>query len=149
MPRLSSLTRSHPVDVVFRAGDEVVSLTIDRNAFTPAWARRLEQGASTNDLSSVVEALAELIMAWDVVDDSGRPVKPSVGLAELPLPVLLELEQAIGNGVMPSSEEGNVSPEPSSSQLSGSEIPPIPATPLPNGQPHSPSPAPSASPSPT
>jgi hypothetical protein len=145
MPARSSLKRPHPVEVVFEAEGETVTIVFDRNRITQGWAKRIQQGMESQDMEAAISGMLEVLQSWDVVEEDGSPTPLSAEvLSDLPLGVLANLNIAIAEAAMPSSEEGNGSsntsstpPTDSSSKL---ESPP-------NGQEPLPSPQSSASPS--
>lgn len=147
MPRLSDLTRQHPVSTSFEAGGESLTIVFDRNRITQNWMDRVAEATEQNNLSGIAKAVLEVLISWDVVDDDGVKLAPSLEiLAQLPLSSFIELNGAIAEASIPSSEEGNDLGDTSSIHSTGSTE--MQASP-PNGQQPSPSPSPSESLSPT
>lgn len=143
MPALSSLTRQKLTDVVIDLGDgDVVTMKIDRNRVTPAWASRADDAED-----GVATALAEVIVSWDITDDAGvgLPVT-SETLTQLSIGSLRELLSRMLEASVPSRAEGNGSGSSSSTPVTGSDSSPVSH---PNGHQPSPLPVPSASPSTT
>ena len=124
MPRLSNLTRQHPVSVCFGYEGETVTVTFDRNRMTQNWARSIKQTIDEGDIQGSAQALFEILIDWDVVDDQDNPLPVSVEiLGSLPLAALGALDEAIGEAAVPASEEGNASPAISPAQPPGSTRP--------------------------
>lgn len=138
MPRLGNLKQQKLVEVVFEAEGESVTMSVDKNAMTPNWMKRIAEGVGNDDPSRITDALAEIIVSWDVED--AQPTADVLG--ELPFEVLVKLEERLLEAIVPGSEEGNVSSEPVSSPAAAS-TPPAPSS-APNGD-SSTSPASSAS----
>ena len=145
MPRLSSLTRQHPVSASFGYEDESVTIVFDRNKITAAWARSVREALERDETNPAAQSLVEIMISWDVVDDAGNVLPPSVEVLDsLPIGALMRLQEAIGEASVPSDAEGKDSrpPSPEQSPVSTATAP----TP-PNGQAPSESPALSGSPS--
>jgi len=121
VPRLSALTKQLPVSVTFAYEDESLTVVFDRNKITQNWARRIRQAIETESVDEAVfAATLEILIDWDVVDDDGNKIPPSMEiLSQLPIAAFERLSEAIGNASVPSSEEGNGSSEPSSVSLPG------------------------------
>ena len=147
MPKFSSITKQHPVSVTFALEDESLTISFDRNRITQRWLNNIAKGMVDDDASSIARLVLEVLLAWDVQDEHGNQLEPSVDLLEqLPLTAFMKLTEAISKAAVPASEEGEVSSEGLSRPVSAStETSP----PLQNGPQPSPSPAPSASQSPT
>jgi hypothetical protein len=150
VPRLSALTKQLPVSVTFAYEDESLTVVFDRNKITQNWARKVRQAIETESVDEAVYAATlEILIDWDVVDDEGNKIPPSMEiLSQLPLAAFGRLSEAIGNASVPSSEEGNGSSEPSSvspPDQSTASTPPQPVSPPTpqNGDAPSPSPQPS------
>ena len=147
MPKFSSLTKQHPVTVTFGFEDESLTISFDRNRITQRWLNNVGKGMQDDDPSSIARLVLEVLIAWDVEDEHGNRLEPTVDLLEqLPLTAFMELTKAISEAAVPASEEGEGSSEGLSRPVSASlENSP----PLQNGPQPSPSPQPSASQSPT
>lgn len=146
--RVSDLTRQKPVQATIDLGDgDTIAVTFDRNRVTPAWVTLAQQRDEQQDTLSLPKALADVILSWDVTNDDGSAFAPTPeNIAVLSFPAQSELLTRILEAAVPSRAEGNASSVPPVTPSSDSE-PPAPTS-L-NGQVTEPSPAPSASPSPT
>ena len=147
MPKFSSLTRQHPVSATFLFEDESLTIVFDRNRITQRWLNGIAKGLTEEDPGSMARAVLEVLISWDVQDEHGNQLEPTIELLDqLPLTAFMKLTEAITAASIPSSEEGEVSSEGLSRPVSAStETSP----PLQNGPQPSPSPVPSASQSPT
>jgi hypothetical protein len=112
MPALSTLTRQKLVERAIHLGDgDVVKVTFDRNKITPSWLMRAAQRETEeNDLQSTARALAEVIVSWDITDDAGAMMPPSVEtMSLLSIPAQAKLLEQVMLGAVPSDAEGNAS----------------------------------------
>ena len=155
MPKLSSLTRVHPVSVTFEAEGESLTVVFDRNKITPNWIDRQQSAGATGDFALIMASTLEVLISWDVQDEQGQtlPVSAEI-LSQLPFESFIKLGNAIAEAAMPGSDEGEGSGEASSVSPRDPNTPstlPLPGTQptSQNGQEPSPSPTPLASPSPT
>jgi hypothetical protein len=145
MPSVSSIKRADVVAATVPFGDETVTVQFDRAKVTLNWAGRLEQARMASDSDQIAACFAEVIHTWDLVNDDGTPYPPTgPNIATLPSEAVNKIVNSIQEASAPGEAEGNASSVPSSTPPLVS-VPP-PQTPQ-NGQPTSPSPAPSASPS--
>jgi hypothetical protein len=140
--RVSDLTRSKPTPFTVDLGDgDSVQGMFDRNKVTPAW---VESGRNDQFLS---DALADVILEWDVTNDDGSPFAISAAnMAVFSFDAQARLLEIIVSASVPGRAEGNASANTSDTREQGFTN--LPASPQ-NGQPLSPSPPPSAVPSPT
>ena len=114
MPSLSSLTKQHPASATFGHEDETVTVVFDRNKITPAWARSVRTALEQDEVNPAAAALVEIMISWDVTDDQGVVISPSVEILDkLPVAALQQLEMAIGEASVPSDAEGEASRAPS------------------------------------
>lgn len=145
MAKFSTLTRQHPAEATFQHEGESVTIVFDRNKITSAWARQVRAGLEAGEINAAAQALVEIMVSWDVEDDNGVNIPPSVEILDkLPVVALMRLEEAIGEASVPSSAEGEASSAPSPGpSTTSSEPAPQPL----NGQAPSPLPVPSGSPS--
>jgi hypothetical protein len=141
MPEISNLTRQKPTPFTVDLGDgDSVEGTFDRNMVTPAWVTR---GREQQFLS---EALAEVILSWDVTQDGAPFTISAENMAVFSFAAQARLLEIIVEAAVPSRAEGNDSSAPTStppSTFTG------PAPTSQNGMVTSPSPTPSESLSPT
>ena len=146
--RVSDLTRQKLVNATLDLGDgDVVALTFDRNRITPAWIAEAAERDKEQDALSLSKALADVILSWDVYQETEGDFPPSAeNIAVLSFATQSELLKQMIEQSAPSRAEGNASSVPSSTPPSTFTVP-EPTSP--NGQATSPSPALSASPSPT
>ena len=108
MPANSARFAADPVRVTIPFAGETIEVEFDRNRFTENWFRRLQDGMESGDVSSSSRALAEIVTAWNLVEEDGQPTPVTVDvLAELPFPLIRLLDEAIGEAAVPSSAEGN------------------------------------------
>lgn len=147
MPEVRHLTRPKPsVAIIDLGDDDTVTITFDRNKVTPAWVVETEQREAERSAALLASALADVILDWDVTAD-GQPYPPTAdNLTVFSYATLGEILQAIMRGSVPSRAEGNASSSPASTPSSDSTLPQPTSQ---NGLATSPSPALSASPSPT
>lgn len=140
--RVSDLTRVKPTPFTVDLGDgDSVQGMFDRNKVTPAW---VSNGRQQQFLS---EALADVILEWDVTNDDGSSFAISAeNMAVFSFDAQARLLEIIVGEAVPSRAEGNVSSVPTSTPPSTSTDP-LPTSQ--NGTVTSPLPEPSASLSPT
>ena len=147
MPALRGIFVADPCEFTASLGNESVTFVFDRAKMTLRRERDLKASANNDNVDAMVGDLLDILISWDVVDGAGQPVPLSADLMlDLPAKALGNLIEGMSNAAQPSSEEGNVSSEPSSTP------PPTslkPAETHQNGAATSPLPEPSASPSPT
>jgi hypothetical protein len=140
--RVSDLTRSKPTPFTVDLGDgDSVQGLFDRNKVTPAW---VESGRNDQFLS---DALADVILEWDVTNDDGSPFAISAeNMAVFSFDAQARLLEIIVSASVPGRAEGNAS-----ANTSDTDAPASTSSPgnLPNGQVTSPSPELLASASPT
>ena len=129
----SHLTRPRPREVTVDFGDgDTLSITFDSNAITPAWMHRVEVIQNEMDSMLLSRQLADIILAWDLVEEDGSAFPPTAeNLAVLAYPMQTALLGQIVQAAMPGSEEGNVSSNISDTPTPGSMSEPAS---LPNGQ---------------
>jgi hypothetical protein len=146
--RVSDLTRERPVTVTVAIEEgEQITLVFDRNRITPAWFEQASRRATENDALSLPKALAEVMLNWDVYQEAEGDFPPTAeNIAVLPMVAQNELLMQIVEAAAPSRAEGNASANTSVTPAPVSTSSPVTHQ---NGQPLSPSPAPSAVPSPT
>lgn len=138
--RVSDLTRAKPTPVTIELGDgDTIALLFDRNKVTPAW---VTQGMKQEFLS---EALADVILEWDVVNDDNTAFAISAeNMSLFSFSAQSKLLEHIVSASVPSRAEGNdLSPLPATASTTSTEQP---ATHQ-NGAATLPSPTPSVSPS--
>lgn len=149
MPSIGSLTRQKPVETIIDLGDgDAVAVVFDRNRITPFWVADAQRRENESDALTLPKALADVMISWDVTaDDQGGafpPTPENIGVLSVSAQGAL-LEQ-IMRAAVPSDAEGKASSgTPSIPNTSSLERPAL----LQNGQPTSPSPSASTSPSPT
>jgi hypothetical protein len=145
----SQLRRPIIIDHTVDFGDDVtVTFRYDRNKITDAWMREWNELERSQEGHSMNEMLVDLLHGWDVVNEDGTPYPLTVeSLAYLfNLPDKMRLIGELVTASAPSDAEGkDLSAPTSTAPLVSTEPPPT----LQNGTLTSPSPAPSASPSPT
>lgn len=147
MPNLNAIKRSDPVQYTAVMGSESVTIVFDNSRMTGRWERDVNRARQSGDVDKVASLIFSIFVAWDVTDDSGNPVPISEEiLLDLPSRALFNLFEGMQQAAMPSSEEGNVSSDTSSTP--GIVSLPTPVSPQ-NGPATSSSPPVSASPSPT
>lgn len=146
--RVSDLTRQKPVSCTIELGDgDAIAVTFDRNRVTPAWVTLAQKRDEEQDTLALPKALTDVILTWDVTNDDGTPFDPSAeNIAVLSYPAQSDLLKRIMEAAVPARAEGNASPVLSSTQQSNSTEQQQTHQ---NGQATSPSPALSASQSPT
>ena len=122
MPELSRITRQKPIEVSIDLGEgDSLTMAFDANKVTPRWMdgtmRRLEE----QDTLSVCEALAEVLINWDVTQN-GQPYPPSRdNIALFSFPVVTALFEEVCRSAAPSDAEGNASSPSASEPSSASE----------------------------
>ncbi len=123
--RVSELTRQKPVDVGIDLGDgDAIQVTFDRNRVTPAWVQVAQRRDEEQDTLSLPKALADVLLAWDVVNDDGTAFPPTPeNIAVLSYPAQSELLTRIMLAAVPSRAEGNASSAPGSTPPSASTEP--------------------------
>jgi hypothetical protein len=135
------------ISLDFGEGD-CVSFTFDRNKITDAWMEDWDRLEQERDIALMNEALADLIIAWDIVNEDGSPYESSaehIGFLFNIADKALILREMI-TATAPTEAEKRGSSKLSSTPSSDSTEQ---APNSPNGSETSPLPAPSASPSPT
>lgn len=147
MPELSSLTRPKPVSIDIDLGDgDTVSVVFDRNRVTTHWAQNVDAQADADDPMALSEAIAHVLMEWNVTAD-GQPFPPTAtNVSMLSLGAQKALLHRVIRAAVPSDAEGKSSASLSPIQSSVSADPPRESL---NGTETSTLGAPSAYPSPT
>ncbi len=143
----SQLRRPVVVNHTVDFGDGVtVKFTFDRNKITDAWMEEWTRLETEQDISTLNQALNDLILAWDIQEEDGTPYRKTpetIGYL-FALPDKGRIFRELVEAAVPTRAEGNASSEPSSTPQSASAEPQ--QTP-PNGATPSASPPVSASPS--
>jgi hypothetical protein len=141
MPEIRNLTRPKATPFTVDLGDgDSINGTFDRNMVTPAWVTR---GREQQFLS---EALAEVILSWDVTNDAAPYAISAENMAVFSFDAQARLLEIIVEASVPSRAEGNGLSAPTGTAPTTSTVPEQTS---PNGQVPSPQPELSASPSPT
>lgn len=102
-------------------GDDVLSVIYKPSAINAKQeARENEERADGKHILSAARSLAEIIHAWDLVDDAGKPVPPSEDvLSSLGLDVLQTITREIITDALPNrttaSSSNGTSPQTGSS----------------------------------
>lgn len=145
MPEIRSLTRPRAKEATVDVGEgDTLTIAFDANKVTPRWMADALDQIAEQDALSVCDALAAVLIDWDVTDD-GQPFAPTRdNIALFSFPVVTALFEEVCTAAAPSSAEGNALSE--SVSESSSAFAPTPGT-SPNGSDGSTSPALSASPS--
>lgn len=88
-------------------GDEV-ALTYRPGAFTPRVEARLSEAQEEGRVSQEVAAvLADVLVSWDVLDEDGKPLKPTAELLmDFPIDFLVGVTEAIGEDMRPKEKNG-------------------------------------------
>lgn len=89
---------------------EKVGITYRPGKFTPRVEARLNEAQAESQVSQeVARVLADVLASWDVIDDDGKTLKPTVDLLmEMPLDFLTALATAVGEDMGPKSQNGAV-----------------------------------------
>ena len=100
--RISNLVRDRRT-VTIPIDDDVVTITYRPGGFTPETEDRLRQYADDQrGGAALVALLADCLIEWDLVDDDGRPLKPTAeNLRRLPTVFLSQVAQAIAEDMRP------------------------------------------------
>jgi hypothetical protein len=145
----SSLRRPKLATVQLDFGEgDIVAFTFDRNKITDAWMEEWARAEEERDTGFMNEALADLIVRWDIKGDDGSAYDPSAEhIGHLftvadKASILREMMMA----TVPTEVEKRGSSTPSATPPSNSLRPPQDS---PNGSTTSPSPTPSTAPSST
>jgi len=117
--RLSALTADRRT-IVVQFGEDSLSLTYRPSAFNAVQEEReLEQRAKGQHLKSQASSLAEIITAWDLVDDDGKPLPVSEAvIATLGLDVVSRLTRAVLDDLLPNRPTPIASPNGSAAAAS-------------------------------
>lgn len=108
--RLSDLSTNRRT-VRLDVGDETVAVTYDSGRFTPELEDEIrELTADERNGAAIVALLSRCVLDWDILDDSGKPLKPTKdNLRRLPLAFLAKLASAIAEDVRPDPTKGGSS----------------------------------------
>jgi hypothetical protein len=118
MAELAQLLRQKPKTVQIDHDGDVLNITFDVNAITPAWQ---ELTQSEHGLGA---GLAAVILDWDVVEN-GQPWPPTADhLGGLPFPLQRVLLERLVDAAVPGAAEGNASSAPTSIPSTASAEPP-------------------------
>jgi len=99
MSKLSTLGARRTVPVTYDG--ETIQVTFRPAAINTDWQERL-QALQRSDRTGFVELLAEALISWDIVDDNGQVLEPSVDLMRrLPIDLLEEISRAIFESLAP------------------------------------------------
>ncbi len=121
MPEIKSLTRQEPTEAVLELGDDTLTIMFDANRITPRWMHDTLTRLEDTDVMATAEALATVIISWDVTDDD-QPFPPdadNIGL--LSFKAVQQLYEVVCQAAAPSSAEGNASSPSASEQPSASD----------------------------
>lgn len=105
--RLAQQVLRVKVQVLDEQGDFVEEdLKIVHRPVTMAMLNRWKDSAKTEDSGwSIVDELAEIIVDMDLVDDAGKPVKPSKKLLEsIDLGILQTIHGAVMEAIFPNAK---------------------------------------------
>jgi hypothetical protein len=111
------MLRSLPTSCSIDLGDgDVLDVVYDKNKLTSNWTKAAEERDNVNDVQSVVKALEDVLISWDVVEGE-PPVQIPPTLENLSRLLSLAQEKLVLREVithsMPSSDEGKDSSQPS------------------------------------
>lgn len=148
MPAISKVIVPDVVAARVKYGDETVSFQFDNSRVTSAWAARTHQLIAENDVLVAAKAMSEVMVSWDLLEDDEQTPYPLTveTLSGLPTKLMGKMMEALNEAAVPGEAEGKASSVPTSTQPLVSTEPPQTSL---NGPATSPSPVPSASPSPT
>ncbi len=107
--RISNLVRDRRM-VTIPIDDETVTITYRPGGFTPETEDRLRTFADDQrGGAALVALLADCLIDWDVLDDDGKPLRPTAeNLRRLPMVFLSQVAQAIAEDMRPNlSSAGN------------------------------------------
>ena len=87
-------------------GDDIVAITYLPGKFTPRVEARLNEAQAENKTSQeVAQVLSEVLVRWDVLDDNGKPLKPTAELMmDMPLSFLTIIAKTLGEDMSPNAK---------------------------------------------
>lgn len=105
--RLSHLARDKRTCTV-AVGDESVTVVYRPSAITPELEDQLrEYAADQRGGAALVALLAQCLVEWDVLDDTGTPLQPTTeNLRRLPIAFLGQVVQALMEDLRPNPPRG-------------------------------------------
>lgn len=84
-----SLDRDKTRTVKVEWGDETAGVTYYPNRVTPRWEEQFQQAESSTDMA---EVLTHLLKSWEIVDENGEDLPPTVDvMVELPSSLLIHV----------------------------------------------------------
>lgn len=108
--RVSHLVRDQRVITLPLDGETVV-ITYRPGGLTPETEDRLREYADDQRGGAMLVAwLADVLVEWDVLDDTGQPLAPTAGnLRRLPTVFLAQVARAIAEDMRPNPQSGGLS----------------------------------------
>ncbi|HOG46290.1 MAG TPA: hypothetical protein PLJ35_15695 [Anaerolineae bacterium] len=104
MAYLSKLGARRTVPVVYDG--ESIDVTFRPAGVNADWQEHL-QGLKKDDQTGYLELLAEVLVAWDILDDDGQQLAPTVELMRrFPTDLLYEVAWAIFESLAPKRKSG-------------------------------------------
>lgn len=108
MPYLSKLGARRTVSVTYDG--ETIEVTFKPAVVNADWQERI-QGLEKNDQTGYLKLLAEVLVAWDVLDDEGQPLPPTAELMrQFPTDLLYEVAWTIFESLAPNGRAAGTLP---------------------------------------
>ena len=103
--RLSQVGKQQKTATVAYDG-ETVDIVYRPGAFTPRVEARINEAQKDSTVSQeLAQILSEVIISWDVLDDDGQPLPPTIDLLmDLPLAFLSAVSVGIGEDMRPEGQ---------------------------------------------
>ncbi len=108
--RIGNLVRDRRT-VTIPIDDETITITYRPGGFTPDTEDRLREYADDQrGGAALVAMLADVLVEWDVLDDDGKPLRPTAeNLRRLPTMFLGQVAQVIAEDMRPNPQSAGVS----------------------------------------
>lgn len=107
MPKISQLGARRTMTVDYDG--ESIDVTFRPAAINDNWVDRL-QGLDKEDRQGYMELLCEALIAWDILDEDGQPLPPTVELMRaLPLDLLYQITWDLFESLTPKKRSSRLS----------------------------------------
>lgn len=103
MPKLSQIVPNRKLTI--GDGADALHVTYNPSALTPRLQAEMKTlGSEDADRNILAASLAPVLVEWDLTDDNGSPIgTDEEALLGLPFTLLLEVNQAIGEALLPNA----------------------------------------------
>lgn len=110
MPAIKGIFVADPCEFTATLGSESVTFVFDLSKMTLRRERDLKRSAESSNVDAMVADLLEVLISWDVLDETEQPVPISADLLlDLPAKALGNLIEGMSAAAQPSDAEGEAS----------------------------------------